>query len=218
MTPAPSVHKTYAEVLSDATNKEPASSSKSKPKPNRPKKRSQPLVVSMGSSLTWGLGQKLNKRGLDGPNYCYSGADIPWLRERVPHAIKSENAPDQVFFQIGGNDLHNGAPPHLVNIEFENLISDVRRIAPNSQIVFGKIPYRTDNINLHKRINFVNKYLEDRGTRGDGVACIDARPPFPNFYSMPELIHFTKKGERIYGDKVASQLINFQSDILTNRV
>ncbi len=84
--------------------------------------------------------------------------------------------------------------------------------------MLSKIPYRTHNPHLHRKIDQVNRYIETRGKRDDGVVMLDACPPFPEFYSQPEVIHFKRKGSQIYGDKVASQLINFQSDLLASRV
>ena len=215
--PTPPSPRTYAEVVSDSTNSQSAKPTSTNPKPKRRKKRKQPKVISIGSSLTSGLGSKLIKRGLDATNFCYPGADIPRLRERIPHVISPDDEPDQVFLQGGGNDLHNNAPPHLVNIEIDNLISDVRRAAPNTQIILSKIPYRTYDPHLHGKIDCVNEYLDKRGRRGDNVFTVDVRPPFPYSYSKPEVIHFNRKGAQSYADKVASQLINFQSDLLINQ-
>ena len=102
-------------------------------------------------------------------------------------------------------------------MEIERLITDVRNVAPDTQIILSKIPYRTYDPYLHGKIDSVNVYLENRGRRGDNVFTVDVRPPFPYSYSKPEVIHFNRKGAQSYADKVASQLINFQSDLLINQ-
>ena len=215
---SPADNRSYADVTAETPCETSPKPTPSKPKSHKRKKRSKPYVVGLGSSLTSGLGAKLQNRGLDATNFCYPGADLPRLRSRVPHVISSDDQPDQVFLQGGGNDLHNGAPPHLVNIEFEKLISEVRQASPDSQIVLSKIPYRTHDQRLHRKIDRVNEYLDKRGIRGDNVVTIDVRPPFPYFYSQPSVIHFDVDGAQCYGDKVASKLINFQSDLQLNRV
>ena len=192
----------------------PSTSTKRKSKPGK----RRPVAVGIGSSLMGRAHEQLTKRGVDCTTFTYRGADLPRLRSRVQHVIETDNAPDNVVLQGGGNDLHNGAPPHLVNKEFEHLIKEVKRVAPNTRVVLSKIPYRTFDRRLLYNIDCVNQYLENRAKRGDNVTLVDIRPDFPAHHAGPDYVHFTATGNEVYGDKLASKLINFQVTRLSNRV
>ena len=140
---------------------------------------------------------------------------MPRIRQRIRHIIPRDNPPPQIFLPAGGNDLEEHEP-HLVIREYDRLIKEVKRVAPSSHVVIGRIPYRHFNKTLHENIDKVNMFLENRAKRGDDVSYVDACPAFPFHYVKHDLVHFNRKGNEIFGTRVACELINFQMNKLNN--
>ena len=201
-----SSNRSYAHALKSPTQSKSKQNIKVKPQD----------AVGLGTSLIRGLGAKLSKRGIDATVYSYGGSQLPFLRKRVKHVISKRNPPKQVFLQAGGNDAEHH-PPHMVIREYDNLIREVRRHAPKSNIVIGKIPLRKFDRDLHENINRVNTYLENRAKRRDAVFFADACPNFPGQFKPEDWVHFKPSGKAIYGDKVASHLVNFQTGMINKR-
>ena len=166
-------------------------------------------VNVFGSSLSRGVGLKLTQRGMDATSFTYPGAYLPELRRKVAQNVRTDRAADQIVLQGGGNDCEK-YPVHLVKKEYVRLINETRRVAPESHIVLSKIPKRRFNRHVNRNIDQLNAFIEKQAEATDGVSCVDIRPAFPSMFGNDK-VHFNKKGKDFYGDRLASELINFQA-------
>ena len=174
-----------------------------------------PETVIIGTSLVRGVSTHLLKRGIDNACYTYPGADIPCIRSRVNHVLPRNSNPRQIVLQVGGNDLERHAP-HAVRRQYDSLISEVKRSCPKSSILLGRIPPRRHDGWTNNQIDKVNTYLEDRCKRGDDVHFVDSCPRFPMQFNR-DRVHFSRSGCKVYADKLACSVINFQMDTRNRR-
>ena len=175
-------------------------------RPTSKRKRQQAQVF--GTSLSRGSGGTLVKRGIDATTYTYPGALLPRLRESIRRNIKPSNAADQIVICGGGNDCEK-YPLDLVQNEFVSLLQETRRLAPDSNIVICRIPYRKHNKQLNDKIDSLNSFLDGISYNSHAIEIVDTRPTFPSMFSKDK-IHFNEEGKRYFGNKLACELINFQ--------
>ena len=119
-----------------------------------------------------------------------------------------------IKYSVGGNDLEK-YPVHLVENEYEQLVRDVRDLAPYSHIVISQVPRRRFNKRLNDNIDRLNAFLARLANSSDGVSCIDIRPVFPSMFGK-DRVHFNKAGKEYYGNRLAGELLNFQAMSLKN--
>ena len=170
----------------------------------------RPEVLVIGTSLTRGVGKQLRLHDLDATAYTYPGAEIPLIKQRVKHVISQDKPPQHIVIQAGGNDAENHAVPLVIN-EYDALIKEVERNAPNANIILNKIPHRSFNKRTHHSIDKINIYLGNRARRSSNVKFVDACPSFPDYFKS-DLIHFDNDGCEKYGSKLAYEIKNFHTN------
>ena len=203
-TPPNRDHNTYAEAAA------------TQPPPPRTKPPAKPEVLVIGTSLTRGLGQKLTSRGANAMVHSYPGAEIPLIRNRVPHILPQDNKHKLVMLQCGGNDIEAHHVDRVID-QYEGLIKDVRRQCPKAEIILSAIPPRKNNKITMRNIKYMNEYLRDRCMRHDGVKYIDVVPKLPRHF-LRDQVHFNYKGKELYADNINDAFRNFSRAPLTQRV
>ena len=176
----------------------------------------KPEVVMIGTSLTRGLGQKLVSRGVNATVHSYPGAEIPQIRDRVPHILRQDNTHKFVMLQCGGNDIEGHHVDRVID-QYEGLIKDVRRQCPNAHIILSAIPPRRNNKRTMRNIRYINDYLRDRGMRHDGVKTIDVVPKLPRHF-LRDQVHFNGNGKQLYADNIKDAFRNFMRGSSTQSV
>ena len=106
--------------------------------------RQSPETIVIGTSLTCGLGAKLNAHGTNATCYTYAGSTIPEIRSRIPHVLPSDNQLRRIVIQCGGNDAES-QPSNEIIKQYDNLIGDIQRRCPRASIILSKIPSRKKN-------------------------------------------------------------------------
>lgn len=167
--------------------------------------RTQTVVI--GSSLVRGLGPELAAQGVNATCYTYPGATIPVIRKRVGHILTERHQPRQIVLQCGGNDLE-AVPTDRVVSQYDALIREIRQRCPSATIVLSKIPLRKHNVELHRKIDMLNTYLENRGKRGDGVIYVTVTSDSLAHFKH-DLVHFNTTGVKVFGRRLAACLKNF---------
>ena len=166
-----------------------------------------PIETVIGTSLTRGLGTKLNALGTDVTCYTYTGSRIPEIRSRIPHLLPCDNQPRRVVLQLGGNDAEL-QPSSEVTKQYDSLIGEIQQRCPRASIILSKIPPRKKNKDVLKNISRVNAYLQHRATEGDDVSTFDICPHDPAMFRK-DLVHFNAKGCRVYANQMHDKLSNF---------
>ena len=166
-----------------------------------------PATYVIGTSLTRGLGGRLNRLGISNTTYTYAGAEIPLIRSRIPHILPQNHPPQCVVIQCGGNDAVKRTADEVI-AQYDALISDVQRHCPTACIALSKIPLRGKNTEVFSRIEHINSYLQTRTTHGDGVLFIDACPESLSMFKK-DLVHFSARGMSFYAQRMFTQLSNF---------
>ena len=169
--------------------------------------RQSPETIVIGTSLTRGLGAKLNAHGTNATCYMYAGSTILEIRSRIPHVLPSDNQPPRIVIQCGGNDAES-QPSNEIIKQYDNLIGDIQRRCPRASIILSKIPQRKKNKDVLNNISRVNSFPQHRATESDGVWVIDVCPQDPALYRK-DLVHFNVKGCRVYVKQMQSKLSNF---------
>ena len=164
-------------------------------------------TIVIGTSLTRGLGAKLNALGTNVTCYTYAGSMIPEIRSRIPYILPSDNQPRRVVIQCGGNDAES-QPSNEIIKQYDNLIGDIQRRCPRASVILSKIPPRRKSKDVLDNISRVNIFLQHRATEGNGVWVIDVCPHDPAMYRK-DLVHFNVKGCRAYAKQMHSRLLNF---------
>ena len=168
----------------------------------------QDSVYIVGSSLVKSLGEEVNDRGINASAFQYAGCDTRQIRQRVPHIFpKNGTKPANVVLLCGGNDAAK-RPSDTVIDDYENLIKEVKRECPNSNIILSSIPPRKTNQTILDKITDVNDYLKDRAKLSDKVYFVDV---VPKEYSMfkKDKTHFNRKGLNELARAMRCALINF---------
>ena len=93
-----------------------------------------PEVVVIGTSLVRGLGGLLADEGVDATVYCYPGQQIQHIKQRLHGIFSAEYQPRNIVVQCGGNDAET-RPPHLVVREYDELVKELKRMRPHSNII-----------------------------------------------------------------------------------
>ena len=81
----------------------------------------------IGTSLVRGFGTQATC-------YTYPGCLIPDIRGRIPHVLSNNSMPVRIVLQCGGNDAEK-YNSELVLVEFKNLITDIKQISTDSNII-----------------------------------------------------------------------------------
>ena len=170
-----------------------------------------PDTVVIGTSLVIGVGKRLRERGIDNITYCFPGAHLPQIRNRLNKIIVPGKIPKNIVVQAGGNDIEHHRTDLVVK-EYGTLIKALKSQCPKSNIVLCKIPCRSPFQWLHEEIAKVNTFLAN-STHGGNVHFIDLGPEFGPRYFRKDMVHFNHEGIQVYGDKVACSLINFQVNL-----
>ena len=178
-----------------------------RPQQQRSRPPHKPQVCVIGTSLTRGLGQRLASQGLNVTTYTYPGAQIPYIRSRVPYILPKDNEQITIVLQCGGNDADKQNPDRIID-QYEGLIKDIRRQRPNAEIMTSTIPPRRMNRETFKRINYVNDYLKDRVARNDRVRMLDVVPKQPKYFAKDQ-VHFNDNGRKLYACNIITSLSNF---------
>lgn len=171
------------------------------------RRRLTPDTVIIGTSLTRGVGSRLQQHGVDAVCFTYPGCELPHIRSRVPHVLPSNSKPKHVILQCGGNDLERQPADKVVH-QYNCLVKEVRSRCPSAMITLSKIPPRRDNPATLNKIAMVNTYLENMGKRGNGVTCVEACPKAPHHFKSDK-VHFNKEGTELYASNIVDHLGNF---------
>lgn len=172
----------------------------------RPRRQSEDTVV-IGTSLTRGLGSKMNKLGVSATTYTYAGTLIPHIRSRIPHILSKGAKPKQIVLQCGGNDTEKEDTQRVIQ-QYDMLIDDVKKQCPNVPVIVSTIPPRGNNDVTLRGIDTINTYLQNRAKRGDGVWCVDVVPKSPKMFRRDQ-VHFNGDGLNLFARGLANNLSNF---------
>ena len=164
----------------------------------------------IGTSLTRGLGKKLQSCDVNASTFTYAGATLPIIRSRVSHILPSnlKNKPINIILQCGGNDCEMNTEDQVID-EYEGLIKDVRRQCPASKILLSTIPPRKNDKDVLTKIQNVNDYLRDRGLYRDNVNTIDVTPKSYEVFFNKDQVHFNDRGLSLYAKNMQQELLNF---------
>ena len=166
-----------------------------------------PDTVVIGTSLVRGVGDRLRERGIDNMVYCYPGAQLPLIHNKLENILIPGKIPKNIVIQAAGNDVGRHRTDMVVQ-EYNKLIKTLKFKCPKSNIWLCKIPRRSHLSWLHSEIAKVNTFLE-KSSHGSNVKVIDSCPEFGPKYFKRDMTHFTRKGVHVYGDKIACSIINF---------
>ena len=167
-----------------------------------------PDTMVIRTSLVKGVGKRLRERGIDNTTYCFRGAQLPQIRNRLSTLIVPGKIPKNIVVQAGGSDVENHRTDLVVR-EFDKLIRTLKSQCPQSNTMLCKVPCRSPFPWLHDEIAKVNTFLANSFC-GSKVTCIDLCPEFVPRYFKKDMIHFNRKGLQVYGNKMACAVINFQ--------
>ena len=171
----------------------------------------QPVeTVVIGTSLTRGLGSKLNALGTNATCYTYPGRTIPEIRSRISTILPADNQPRLVVLQCGGNDAESHSTDQIT-AQYDSLINDIQRRCPQAKVILSKIPPRKKNKDILNSISRINTYLQERSMKGDKVDVIDICPHDPALFRK-DMVHFNVKGTRVYAKQMHSMLSHFIRD------
>ena len=183
---------------------------KSPPPVRAPPVVPQQEVKAFTTSIGRGVGHHLVKSGIDATAYTYGGALIPQLRESITRNIRPSNAPKHLVIQGGGNDCDK-YPAHLVIKEYDRMIKEAQQQAPQSHIIISKVPMRRSNRRVNENIEKLNSYMQNKAKSSRGrVSCVDLRPSFPSMF-VNDKVHFNDSGKEFYGNRLASEILNFRA-------
>ena len=154
-----------------------------------------------------GLGGLLADEGVDATVFCYPGQQIKYLNQRLHGIFSAEYQPRNIVVQCGGNDAE-ARPPHLVVSEYDELVKELKRMCPHSNIILNQIPARGLNPKILENIAKINTYLNNRGKRGDGVFFNNPCPIDRQLFKS-DLVHFNAKGMCFFARKLSTYLVNF---------
>ena len=132
--------RSYATVLEKHTTEDNSwniSDKHQQTLPTTPEKSTYVIVTS----LIRGLGNQLRQIGTQATCYTYPGCLIPDIRGRIPHVLSNDSMPDRIVLQCGGNNAEQ-YDSELVLVEFKNLITDIKQMCPDSNIILSSIPHR----------------------------------------------------------------------------
>ena len=135
-----------------------------------------PDTMVIGTSLVKGVGKRLRERDIDNTTYCFPGAQLPQIRNRLSKLIVPGKIPKNIVVQAGGNDIENHRTDLVVR-EFDKLIRTLTSQCPDSNIMLCKVPCRSPFPWLHDEIAKVNTFLAN-SFYGNKVTCIDLCPEF----------------------------------------
>lgn len=197
--------RTYADVTAQLPPRQQSSSSR--PAANRPAKDS---VYVIGTSLTTTLGDELDSRGVNASVFTYKGAQIPRIRQRIPHIFPKTKKPTKIVLQCGGNDVTERNVDDVID-QYEGLIKDVRRECPNSDILLSTVPPRGDDTAILDKIKYLNEYITDRGKNKDRVFAIDVVPKTYTKFFKKDKVHFNRLGLNVYAHNMKRSLATFTS-------
>ena len=161
----------------------------------------------IGTSLTRGLGTRLQQQGIDGTVFTYPGATIPHIRSRLRHILSPNNQPREIVLQCGGNDLETQSSDK-VSHQYDCLIEDVRKRCPNSVIITSNVPPRRRSTSTLRKIDALNSHLSRKIDCDGKITNIDVCPSMPAYFSRDQ-VHFNKRGADLYASKLAQSLVNF---------
>ena len=165
-------------------------------------------VLIIGTSITRGVGRALHDEGVRADNYTYPGAQIPRIRNRLPHIVnKSQADPATIVIQAGGNDC-SSKPLDKVIEEYQCLVNDVKYQWPNSKVILSRIPPRKGSIKNKLKIAGLNAKIESMSDPSLNLHYVDVTPKLDVFYDKGR-IHFNEAGVKHYANKLASELTNF---------
>ena len=166
-----------------------------------------PDTMVIGTSLVRGVGDRLRERGIDNMVYCYPGAQLPLIHNKLENILIPGKIPKNIVIQAAGNDVGRHRTDMVVQ-EYNKLIKTLKFKCPKSNIWLCKIPRRSHLSWLHSEIAKVNTFLE-KSSHGSNVKVIDSCPEFGPKYFKRDMTHFTRNGVHVYGDKIACSIINF---------
>ena len=167
-------------------------------------------TVVIGTSLTRGLGSKLNALGTNATYYTYPGRTIPEIRSRISTILPADNQPRLVVLQCGGNDAESHSTDQIT-AQYDYLINDFQRRRPQAKVILSKIPPRKKNKDILDSISRINTYLQERSMKGDKVDVIDICPHDPALFRK-DMVHFNVKGTRVYAKQMHSMFSHFIRD------
>ena len=165
------------------------------------------FTVVIGTSLVRGVGDRLRERGIDNMVYCYPGAQLPLIHNKLENILILGKIPKNIVIQAAGNDVGRHRTDMVVQ-EYNKLIKTLKFKCPKSNIWLCKIPRRSHLSWLPSEIAKVNTFLE-KSSHGSNVKVIDSCPEFGPKYFKRDMTHFTRNGVHVYGDKIACSIINF---------
>ena len=127
--------------------------------------------------------------------YTYPGCLIPDIRGRIPHVLSNNSMPDRIVLQCVGNDAEKYYS-ELVLVEFKNLITDIKPMCPDSNIILSSIPHRKNNFTINRNINRVNEGLRQIVKQFESVHVVDLCPHRKEFFKYDKT-HFNNNGKGI---------------------
>ena len=177
-------------------------------------RRNSPVII--GTSITRGVGEQLNDRGVPAECYMYRGCQIPHIKSRVKHIIPGHVNPRLCVLQAGGNDAERESAAAVIS-QYDGLIQEVRRCSPGSDIIVSAIPHRRKNLTINNKIDQINAHLQQKCTQEEGIHYIRVCPDSPRLYK-DDLVHFNKRGESFYARRMSEELKGFcmaQANLVT---
>ena len=130
----------YATVLEKHTTEDNSCNVSDKRQQTLPTPSEKSTSV-IGTSLMRGLSNQLRQIRTQATCYTYPGCLIPDIRGRIPHVLSNNSMLDRIVLQCGGNNAENN-DSELVLVEFKNLITDIKQMCPDSNIILSSIPRR----------------------------------------------------------------------------
>ncbi len=200
---------------------------------NNSAKTGQIKIVSLGDSLTAGVGTKSPKDSyiyqvsedyskdyhqVDLINLAVPGAvSLDVLKTQLPEALK-EN-PDLVYLEVGTNDVHNFVSEKYFANNFQEIVTSLKKTKAKIKIL--NIPFighksillPPHNYLLNERIKQFNKEINIICQKNN-LACFDLySQTYPKFYEdssvySEDLFHPNKKGYTLWKEFLDKQDAN----------
>ena len=203
---------TAPEVTSTQSYAQAAASRASRTTTPAPHHQKHPIII--GTSLIKGAGGRLNKLGIPAECYSYPGSEIPRIRSRLKHVIPEPNKHSLCVLQAGGNDAER-RPVESVIAQYDTLIDEVRRCTPGTHIMISAIPPRRNNNLIINKIERLNAHLQQKCSRDQGLHYVQVYPDYVHWYKR-DLVHFNRRGDNVYAERLASAIEGFHGSQVQN--
>ena len=156
-------------------------------------------VVITGDSILNGIHEKGLSRNHNVKIKNFSGGTSETIFENLNDIIKSK--PDCLIIHAGTNDLTNGI--NLLN-QAKKIVKEVKKMSPNTKVVFSSITTRKDRKNIDKKVSEVNSYLKNYCSQKN-IDFID-NSNIKEEHLGKKKLHLVKKGDSILANNFLKYL------------